>query len=58
MFIGSNFDLSDNIEKSRNFGKKNQGKIIVCSAILLVAMLILGLGSYVRRMKLRKQGNL
>ena len=54
MIVDSTFDLSDHVEKNRQFGHKNQVIIIVCSAILLMVMLVLGLISYVRRMKLRK----
>ncbi|KAK4605164.1 hypothetical protein RGQ29_013291 [Quercus rubra] len=44
----------DHVEKNKHSGHKNQVIIIVCSAILLMVMLVLGLISYVRRMKLRK----
>ena len=57
-FVDSTFDLSDHTEKSRHFGQKNQVIIIICSAILLMVMLVLGLASYVWRKKLRKEGNL
>ena len=57
-FVDSTFDLSDHTEKRRHFGQKNQVIIIICSAILLMVMLVLGLASYVRRKKLRKEGNL
>ncbi|KAM3714650.1 hypothetical protein ACB098_01G353300 [Castanea mollissima] len=46
----------DHIEKNKHFGQKYQAIIIVCSAILLTAMLALRLVTYVRRMKLRKEG--
>nr|POE45868.1 g-type lectin s-receptor-like serine/threonine-protein kinase [Quercus suber] len=46
----------DQIEKNRHFVQKYQVTIIVCSAILLTVMLALGLVTYVRRMKLRKEG--
>nr|POE45665.1 s-locus-specific glycoprotein s13 [Quercus suber] len=36
----------DHTEKSRHFGQKNQVIIIICSAILLMVMLVLGLVSY------------
>ena len=58
MIVDSTFDLSDHVEKNRQFGHKNQVIIIVCSAILLMVMLVLRLVSYVRRMKLRKEGTL
>ena len=41
--IDSTFDLSDHVEKNRHFDHKNQVIIIVCSAILLMVMLVLGL---------------
>ena len=53
-FVDSTFDLSDHIEKKRHL----QVIIIVCSAILLLVMLVVGLVSCVRRMKLRNEGNL
>ena len=58
MIVDSTFDLSDHVEKNRHFGHKNQVIIIVCSAILRMVMLVLRLVSYVRRMKLRKEGTL
>ena len=57
-FVDSTFDLSDQIEKNRHFVQKYQVIIIVCSAILLTVMLAFGLVTYVRRRKLRKEGNL
>ena len=57
-FVDTTFDLSDHIGKTRHFGQKYQVIIIVCSAILLMVMLVLGLIFYVRRMKLRKEGKL
>lgn len=57
-FVDFTFDLSDQIEKNRHFVQKYQVIIIVCSAILLMVMLALGLVTYVRRIKLRKEGNL
>ena len=57
-FVDSTFDLSDHIEKNRHFVQKYQAIIIVCSAILLTVMLAFGLVTYVRRRKLRKEGNL
>ena len=58
MIVDSTFDLSDHVEKNRQFGHKNQVIIIVCRAILLMVMLVLRLVSYVHRMKLRKEGTL
>ena len=52
----STFDLSDHNEKNRH--PQVIITITVCSAILLMVMLVLRLVSYVRRMKLRKEGTL
>ena len=46
------------LRRASTLAKKNQVIIIVCNAKLLMVMLVLGLVSYVRRRKLRKEGNL
>ena len=46
------------LRRAGTLTKKNQVIIIICSAIPLMVMLVLGLVSYVRRKKLRKEGNL
>ncbi|KAM3714653.1 hypothetical protein ACB098_01G353600 [Castanea mollissima] len=56
LYIRVAASVLDHIGKNRHFGQKYQVIIIVCSAILLMVMLVLGLVFYVRRMKLRKEG--
>ncbi|KAM3714651.1 hypothetical protein ACJW30_01G351800 [Castanea mollissima] len=56
LYIRVAASVLDHIGKNRHFGQKYQVIIIVCSAILLMVMLVLGLVFYVRRMKLRMEG--
>ncbi|KAM3714656.1 hypothetical protein ACJW31_01G350300 [Castanea mollissima] len=56
LYIRVAASVLDHTEKSRHFDQKNQVIIIICSAILFMVMLVLGLVSYVRRKKLRKEG--
>ncbi|KAL4654759.1 hypothetical protein ACB092_01G402800 [Castanea dentata] len=53
IYIRQPSSVLDHTEKSRHFGQKYQVIIIICSAILLMLMLVLGMFSYVRRKKLR-----
>ena len=52
----STFDLSDHNEKNRH--PQVIITITVCSAILLMVMLVVGLVLYLSRLKRRKEGNL
>ena len=52
----STFDLSDHNEKNRH--PQVIITITVCSAILLMVMLVVGLVLYLSRLKHRKEGNL